>query len=91
MLEPGRRDEGGPRPLPLQESVRGDRRAVCEALDAFDPERRGSCDDRLLLASRGGNLRGSHLVVGDEHGVREGAADIDSQRTHVAILKSRAQ
>ena len=45
----------------------------------------------VILVGRGGDLRGPHLTVGDDHGVREGAADVDSQRAQGVILKSRAQ
>ena len=86
MLEAGCRHEGRPRSPPLQKSVRRDRRAVREAVDAVDSESRGGCDDRLLLVGRGGDLRGPHLTVGDDDGVREGAADVDSQRAHGVIL-----
>ena len=79
VLEPRRRDERGASPLPLEQRVRGDRRAVREAVDALGADGARGRRDRLLLPARGRDLRRADLAVGEEDGVRERPADVDAE------------
>ena len=91
VLEALRRDECRPGAAALEERVRRDRRPVREAVDLGGAHRRRSLEHRLLLARASRHLRGPDLAVRDEHGVGEGPADVDPQRTHRRILRDRPQ
>ena len=88
VLEAGGRDEGRPRALALEERVRRDGRAVREPLDRPRADRARGREHRLLLPRRGRHLRRPHPPVVDEHGVREGAADVDAEDRHTPTLRS---
>ena len=91
VLEALRRDECRPGAAALEERVRRDRGAVGEAVGIVGAHRRSSLEHRLLLARASRHLGGPDLAVRDEHGVGEGPADVDSQRTHRRILRDRPQ
>jgi len=91
VFEAGSGYERRPHPTPLEQSVRGDRRSVREAVDLARADSRGRREHRLLLMLTRGHFGGSHLAVRDEHGVGEGPTHVDSKRTHSAILGERAE
>jgi hypothetical protein len=83
-------DERRARAAPLEQRVRRDRRAVREALDvrrrpAAAPRRR-----RTPAARSSSAPSPREPSVGDEHGVGEGAADVDPERAHRGI-RTRTQ
>ena len=87
VLEAGRGDERGARAPALQERVGGDRRAVGEGLDArgrrSSPLERSAdgVQDALGLVVRGGRRLGrDEPPAHRQHGVREGASDVDAQQ-----------
>ena len=82
VFEARRADERRSRAAPLEERVRGDRRPVREAFDRLRADRPRGCEHRFLLTFCREHLRCSNLAVRDEHGVGEGAADVDPERTH---------
>ena len=88
VLEAGGGDEGRARALALEERVRGDRRPVREALERrpVAPTSAAAFDHRVLLRAGGRHLRRAELAVVEEHGVREGASDVDSEDRHAARL-----
>ncbi len=86
VLEARCADERRPRAAPLEERVRGDRRAVREAIHALRSDRSSGRQHRLLLVFSRSHLRGPHLALRDEHGVGEGSADVDPERAHRHIL-----
>ena len=63
VLEPGGRDERGPRSLALEQRVGGDGRPVREPLDLGRAHGRRGSEHRLLLPSGGRHLRRSKLTV----------------------------
>ncbi len=85
VLEALVRHERRARAASLQERVRGDRRAVREAVDPRCTYRPRCSDDRLLLPPRRRDLRDAELAVGHEDRVGEGPADVDAQDTHAGI------
>ena len=85
VLEAPVRDERRPRATALEQRVRGDRRAVREAIHRLCADGLRGRDDGLLLARGGRDLGRSNRPVGDEHRVREGASDIDPERAHGGI------
>jgi hypothetical protein len=88
VLEPLGRDERRARAFALEQRVRGDGRAVREALELSGADRLGGREHGLLLARRGRDLRRRHATLVDEHGVREGAADVDTENAHGANAAS---
>ena len=90
VLEARCADERGPCATPLEERVRGDRRAVREAIHAVRPDRSSGRQDRLLLVFSRSHLRGPHFTLRDEHGVGERPADVDPERAHRRIPASGA-
>ena len=89
VLEALVRDERRAGAAALEEGVGGDRRAVREPLDVIGTDRGRGCDDRLLLLRGCRHLRDADLVVVDQNGIRERAADVDSQRAHACIRTRR--
>ena len=89
VLEAGGRDERRPRALALEQGVRRDRRAVREALDLGRTDGRRRGEHRLLLPRRRRHLCRPQLAVGEQHGVGEGPADVDTQDGHGETLSSR--
>ena len=85
VLEALVRDERSARAPPLEQGVRGDRRPVREALHAFGTRGLGRRDDGLVLARARRHLRHPYAPVGQEDGVGERPADVDSQRAHGRI------
>ena len=82
MLEAGRGDERRSGALPLEQSVRRDRRPVREALDIHraDGGRRG--EHGLLLLGSGRHLRGHEALAVEQHRVGERPADVDAENRH---------
>jgi hypothetical protein len=91
VLEALVRHERRPGSASLEERVRRNRCPVREAAHLSGAHGRRGGDHRLLLASRGRHLGNADLSVRDEHGVRERAADVDSERAHRAILDHTAK
>ena len=85
VLEALVRDEGRSRAAALEQGVRRDRRPVCEAADRPGSDGLRRRDHRLLLTRRRRHLRDPNVSVRHEHGVRERASDVDSQRAHPCI------
>jgi hypothetical protein len=54
------------------------------------PTARAAATTESLKLGRG-HLRDPDLAVGDEHCVREGPADVDTERTHRVILGHGAE
>src|SRR5262249_62205983 len=69
----------------LEERVRGDRRAVREAVDLPGADCLRCRDHGLLLPGGGRHLGGPNRAVVDEYGVRERPADVDTERAHPLI------
>jgi 3-methyladenine DNA glycosylase/8-oxoguanine DNA glycosylase len=89
VLEPGRRDEGRPRPLALEQCVGRNGRAVREALDLRRSQRESGGENRLFLAPQGPHLRRSQLTVSDQDRVRKRSPYVDSEHRHGATLGPR--
>ena len=88
VLEPGGADERRARALPLEQRVGRDRRPVREAVeeDVAGAHLDGGLHDRVLLRPDGRDLRDPELAVVEQHGVREGASDVDPEDRHAALL-----
>ena len=86
VLESGGRHESRSGPLPLEQRVRRDRRAVREALDGLRPGHARSRNDGLLLPRRREHLRRRQASVGEEHRVRERPTDVDTEKGHSGRL-----
>jgi hypothetical protein len=82
-------DERRPRAAALEQGVRRDRRPVREAFDLLGSDRRRGRDHRLLLMRRRRHLRDPNVSVRHQHGVRERASDVDSERSPVCKLGIR--
>ena len=82
-------DERRPRALPFEQGVRGDRRPVREALDRLRADGLRGRDHRLFLLRGGGHLRRAQPVVIEQHGIGEGAADVDPEDGHRATISGR--
>ena len=87
VLEPLGSDEGRPRALALEQRVRGDCRAVREALELAGTDGSGRSQHGLLLARRGRHLRRRDPALVDEDGVRESAANVDAENAHLANVR----
>ena len=90
MLEPLVGEERRPRAAALEQRVRGDGRAVCEALDPRRSDGSRRRQHGFLLPEGTRNLRRPYAPVVEEHRVRERPADIDAQDRHVRTLHRRA-
>jgi hypothetical protein len=90
VLEALVRDERRSRAAALEQGVRRDRRPVREAADLASSDRRRGLDHRLVLPRRRRHLRDPNVSVRDQHGVREGTSDVDSQHAHPCIRTRRA-
>ena len=88
MLEPLGRDERGSRAAPLEERVRGDRRAVPGPLDRarLGTDCGGGRQDRVCLPPRRRHLGDPQLAVAEKHRVGKGASDIDAENAHGATV-----
>ena len=88
VLEATRGDERGPRPLALEQCVRGDGRPVCEPIDSVQPglleHRAPPPRRRILLPGAGRYLRRMQPALGQQGGVGERAADVDAEDRHPA-------
>jgi hypothetical protein len=82
VLEAFGGNEGRARSRPLEESVRGDGRAVREALDPLGAERGHRREDRVLLPGRGRNFDRLDRATIDEDGIGERPADVDAENGH---------
>ncbi len=82
VLEPGRRDQRGPRATPLEQRIRGDRRPVREPLQLACADGLGGGQHGVLLPPRRRHLRRPQLVAVEKDGVCEGAADVDAEERH---------
>ena len=87
VLEAVGRHERSPRPAPLQQRVRRDRRPVREALELIRPDRLSGCEHRFLLIPCCRHLRRAQLAVLEQDGVGEGAAHVDAQDGHGQNLR----
>jgi hypothetical protein len=91
MLEALVRHERSACPAALEERVRRDRRPVREAPEVLGTDGFGRGHDGLLLSRGSRHLRDPHRAFGYQYGVRERAADVDSDRAHRAILWQSAE
>ena len=88
LLEAIGADEGRARALALEQGIRGHGCAVREPLELDCFDRRGRREHRLLLPPRGRNLGRSQLVlVREQDGIRERAADVDAEDGHLTKLQ----
>ena len=88
VLEATRGDERGPRPLALEQRIRGDGRPVREPVQSGQPglleHERRRLDDGIFLPGAGRYLRRMQPALGQQGGVGERAADVDAEDRHLA-------